>query len=370
MASSVQNQARPANMNIDPREYMSNLEHQFKGTLDVLRNLYISNGELQQKCRDMEEQLSVVHQNIYSLVLVDGDGMIFNSELIAEGRAGGRTAARKLHKEAKKHLSEITPHIRVYANIEGLARALKHANIIGSVNTLREFVVGFSDPCVEHCDFIDVGDGKEMADEKIKSELKWHLKNANCYRILLGASHDNGYARVLSTLNHSRIELLEGPPFGRELEALEIPQVRFPELFATSKIESFTSTTPSTPPGLSAPSQSPKFSYAAAAAATTPPPSPQATMVQPVTAGGAPPSRDAMLRIKTLFPKPCNNFYLKGNCMFDKCYFGHDYKLKPDDLAAMRKLAATKKCVWGQECTNEKCYYSHEPETMALGGLM
>lgn len=62
---------------------------------------------------------------------------------------------------------------------------------------------------------IDVGKGKEASDAKIKGSdkpqaqepvmkslseyLKLYAKNAQCEMIVLGASHDNGYATVLSS---------------------------------------------------------------------------------------------------------------------------------------------------------------------------
>jgi hypothetical protein len=57
----------------------------------------------------------------------------------------------------------------VYANVEGLSRAMKTQ---GLVQNFREFTVGVSDACQEQIDFIDVGEGKEMADTKLKSSLK------------------------------------------------------------------------------------------------------------------------------------------------------------------------------------------------------
>jgi hypothetical protein len=41
--------------------------------------------------------------------------------------------------------------------------------LIKTSSVFRQFTVGFTDPCHEHVDFVDVGEGKEMADEKLKS---------------------------------------------------------------------------------------------------------------------------------------------------------------------------------------------------------
>jgi hypothetical protein len=71
------------------------------------------------------------------------------------------------------------PIIRVFANVEGLSRNLKYGGLIPSGNVFRDFTIGFTDPVREHVDFIDVGEGKELADEKIKSfnfPLPHHLE--------------------------------------------------------------------------------------------------------------------------------------------------------------------------------------------------
>lgn len=45
----------------------------------------------------------------------------------------------------------------------------------------------------------DVGQGKEASDAKIREYLKLYASNAQCRSIILGASHDNGYANILSS---------------------------------------------------------------------------------------------------------------------------------------------------------------------------
>jgi len=67
-----------------------------------------------------------------------------------------------------------------------------------------------------------------------------------CAKIILGASHDNGYARVLSQLETEnvvpgKIMLLKGPPFAAELDLLAtstFPRLEFGDLFMATKLES------------------------------------------------------------------------------------------------------------------------------------
>jgi hypothetical protein len=66
----------------------------------------------------------------------------------------------------------------------------------------------------------------------------------HCVRIILGASHDNGYARLLRQLetdgvNPGKVVLLEGPPFAMELENLigaTFPKTKFLGLFIEQKL--------------------------------------------------------------------------------------------------------------------------------------
>jgi hypothetical protein len=270
----------------------------------------------------------------------------------------------------------------------------------GLVQNFREFTVGVSDACQEQIDFIDVGEGKEMADAKLKSlfyeiplfgikttavktnslfaagELEWHLKNYNCRRIVLGVSHDNGYARVLKRLvnedeTSDKIYLLEGPPFGRELDALRFKRIKYEDVFSSEKFDVY-NRSPILP--LAAPVAKiggPVNSYASAVTAVTAAP----MITPPSSSGHASPSlkkaqphftesqiQEAIRKIKSLRPKPCNNFYLKRECGYgdDECTFGHKYSLKDVDIAAMRRLAQQKQCNFGKECINERCYYSHD----------
>lgn len=57
-------------------------------------------------------------------------------------------------------------HVRAFANVDGLARALVRDGRLQDVNQLRAFAAGFSNR-QPFFDFVDVGAGKERADHKI-----------------------------------------------------------------------------------------------------------------------------------------------------------------------------------------------------------
>ena len=72
-----------------------------------------------------------------------------------------------------------------------------------------------------------------------------NLDNLHCRHIILGCSHDNGYARLLEEVsqhpNINQITLLEGVPFERELlpATVMFATERFPNLFRTTKINTY-----------------------------------------------------------------------------------------------------------------------------------
>lgn len=185
--------------------------------------------------------------NPYVMVLIDGDGLIFNHELLRLGEAGGRKAARQLKEGIFRMLSG-HPHCpedsqiiaRVYANVTGLSSTLVKAGILSSPSIFEEFVDGFTSGD-EMCDFIDVGYGKDKANTKLSANFRTHFHNNQCRQIVLGCSHDNGYARLLE--NHmqdsqevGRVTLLGGVPFEKELETLPFDKKTIPGLFRDTKI--------------------------------------------------------------------------------------------------------------------------------------
>jgi len=64
--------------------------------------------------------------------------------------------------------------VNVYANVDGLAHALVRDHLVDSVAEVRSFVTEFTSR-LPLCDFIDVGYGKERADNKIKGKLNTNI---------------------------------------------------------------------------------------------------------------------------------------------------------------------------------------------------
>lgn len=108
------------------------------------------------------------------LCLIDGDGNIFSSELIAQGNSGGGKAAKMLTEGINEYL-ERSDHtlagraqiwLTIYCNLSGLQDTLLK-NGLCTFDQFDTFVVGFnqSSPLFS---IVDVGGVKEAADSKLK----------------------------------------------------------------------------------------------------------------------------------------------------------------------------------------------------------
>lgn len=102
------------------------------------------------------------------MTLVDGDGYIFAPRFIKEGKGGGQLAASILNQELIAQPGRrMQNYAIVYLNRLGLAHALHSNDLIPNKFDLDDFIVGFNQasPLIS---IMDVGNGKEAADAKLK----------------------------------------------------------------------------------------------------------------------------------------------------------------------------------------------------------
>ena len=147
----------------------------------------------------------------YALVLIDGDGCIFNPKFLRQGLLGGELVGELLLQKIHDHFNDCRflgqrgwqIIVRIFANVEGLAGALKKCGRVSESTLLSSFVVGLthSDPYI---DFVDVGPTKEAADFKIKALLDHYAPDINvrCQHVMLGCANDHGYLRMLAPYKH------------------------------------------------------------------------------------------------------------------------------------------------------------------------
>lgn len=99
--------------------------------------------------------------------------MIFEDSFLQQGEQGGKDAANQLWLSIRDYVSTQFPNLqspkiltRLYANFKGLADVCVRAGIIERASVLEDFARGFNGSRLLF-DFVDVGSGKDRADDKI-----------------------------------------------------------------------------------------------------------------------------------------------------------------------------------------------------------
>jgi hypothetical protein len=357
------------------------------------------------------------NNNPFVVVLIDGDCCLFKETFIRQGVEGGKKAAYALRTAILEQCGDFAGNMeviaKVYANLGGLAKAMRRNGCLEAEETLKEFTIGFTQGKATF-DFVDVGHGKERADNKIKETAKWNLRNYNCKQILLGISHDAGYAPFLDELfqdesKKRRVTVVEGVPTVRELVSTGVNIMNFnDEIFRSEKLvdkgalrtntSPVTATAPSNtlatsngniPTPASSTTSTPAnatASYAGAIGAQGASPPPKITLPiqpKPVKAnarasatpkqpawnpgprGLDPPIKVSPAALESIKKrkdnnKLCNNHYLRGPCSKgEACCFEHKYKPSRDEIDAIAHLARLNPCTSGQDCDVDDCIYGH-----------
>lgn len=246
--------------------------------------------------------------------------------------------------------------------------------------------------------------------------IRWNLRNHNCKQIVLGVSHDAGYAPFLDEFlrdeaSRRRITILEGTPAVRDLanQGLNLLNLN-DELFRSEKLVDKTNR--ETAPVITT-------SPISVVAGMSPLPPPSATSVDTTVNGNGPSSYATAIKraspapqITLPFqPKPvkspvvrrekaaawnpglrgldppltvnqtalenikkrkdsnklCNNHYLRGPCAKgDACCFEHKYRPNESEKTAIAFLARLNPCTNGQDCDVEDCIYGHHVSILSL----
>ncbi|PNH40716.1 hypothetical protein VD0004_g6326 [Verticillium dahliae] len=424
------------------RQENATLRHQLSESQLDLDDARTTRREFQQRLKVADAHVQSMsaeitnanNRNLYVLVLLDGDGLIFQDHFVQAGIEGGKKAAYALRRAIVSLCGQFADEVeivaKVCANLTGLARAMRRDGCIEAEFDLKEFALGFTQ-AKAHFDFIDVGYGKERADSKIKELTRWHLRNYNCKQILLGVSHDAGYAPFLDEIlqdhdSRARVTVIEGSPTVRELRDTKVNVIQFEELFRADKLinrspdsshnasfalgpgqqgqlQTQALATMTVPPVTNAAPAAPAAptlpaSWAAVTRSATPPPqitTPLAGKMAAAKARGAssltkaaaaaaaawnpgPRGLDAPIAVMPVAlesikkrkdtDKLCNNHYLRGPCVKGSdCCFEHRYKPTLDEIHAIAHLARLNPCTKGQECDIENCIYGHHCPTVVNG---
>ncbi|KAI0973284.1 hypothetical protein F4678DRAFT_23933 [Xylaria arbuscula] len=205
-----------------------------------------SRADYQASCMSLENELQRFKNGSFVVVLIDGDGAKFRDEFLRDHEQGAVKAAWKL-KEAVKEANfghDMPILVRVYANINDLARSLRMSGVIDYDDSLRVFAEQFTNTYAD-CDFINVGKGKENADSKIRRLLDHYHNNAQCVKIFIACCHDNGYLHDLRQYAGSaeKINLIETTAAEPGFRPLGFPMLRFDSVFKSDPLNNETKRT-------------------------------------------------------------------------------------------------------------------------------
>ncbi|KAK5733566.1 hypothetical protein LTR17_009554 [Elasticomyces elasticus] len=194
--------------------------------------------------RDRYKSQSRPERNPYVVVLVDGDGYVFDDEYLTDRNAGGLRAAQELDQAVTKDLRSLDLEhcqvmVRVYADYIGLSKTLSRAGLAGAdKRSLAPFAADFT-RSNEVFDFCDAGELKEGADFKIRALLRHFVEDTRCKQIHFAGCHDTGYVAELTqqVASRERITLVKHYAFHRHFRSLGMREVSLGEVFRAEPLD-------------------------------------------------------------------------------------------------------------------------------------
>ncbi|KAH4232137.1 hypothetical protein HBI06_075850 [Parastagonospora nodorum] len=175
----------------------------------------------------------------YVLVLVDGDGYIFNDELIRDKEEGGMRAARMLNEAVEKYLHQSVPEarnlrivVRIYADLTNLSKQLARSKLTGlEKRSLGAFSAAFT-RAMSSFDFVDALD-EEGTKFKIREQFRVASEDSACSHILYAACHDSAYLSQLVPHKGQteKITLVQGTNWSPEFYQFNLTVTQFPTVF-------------------------------------------------------------------------------------------------------------------------------------------
>ncbi|KAL8785596.1 MAG: hypothetical protein Q9213_003250, partial [Squamulea squamosa] len=234
------------------REYNSQLKDDLIVDGAELCRLRDENRDLKDKNkmnpRSLNELLrlkSRITQGQFVVVLIDADGYKFLSQYLqADDERGGKLVSDELFTAVKTHLSielgetnNCEVFVRAYANLTDLGAACQREQRTDDAD-LGRFVRGFNSRR-PFFDFVDVGPGKERAEQKIRGLLNHYIHSPQCKHVFLALSHDSGYVPFLEPFAgegpvKDRITLIYGSKVDPAIKRLGFKAILLPSVFSAT----------------------------------------------------------------------------------------------------------------------------------------
>ncbi|EME42490.1 hypothetical protein DOTSEDRAFT_73356 [Dothistroma septosporum NZE10] len=366
------------------------------------------------------QQRQAMGSNNFAMVLIDGDGAIFQDALLQKGDKGGVEAAHLLHAQLQHYLKDVYPDanvsdwsivVHVVLNLGDLSAALSASGITSTMAHLAEFGRGFG-AARPLFNFIDVGRGKERADHKIRESLRLYLPNAQCRHVFFGPCHDNGYINDLApysgdTALADRLTLIETRPAEPGFLGLGLKRMKVENVFRDRDIPKPGAPSMTLPLRKQSTMQSSVMAFSPGAVQS---PSPARSSDEERGSSGSASSSWAAVgkngvengfktiniapkkakklkhisfnaagqRIDEALPKfdvesvrtfddrvkkaktnLCNQYHLNGHCGNAYCTFEHGAKLTLGELLVLKHKSRGLMCSQGTSCDKIDCYLGH-----------
>ena len=355
------------------------------------------------------------------MALIDGDDMLFSTELLSRGENGGKDAAtalsNALYNFASEHLSHLeSPKLvaRIYANFTSLSQTLVKHKVIDKPLIFQEFVRGFNSTKLLF-DFVDAGSNKDGTSNKLQEVLRLQAYDCHCHHILFGCSNSSDYISILEGVQNDQevrdhVTLLGAVPFENETSQLRsvFKAVKFEDVFESTRLAppltllkappavaaalpALTRVESNKTNGSASSMNTPQMNWATVTAKAQVTPSPAA---RPAASRTTTPSSTAtaesvakpkssnksidknrlgmridrvdkdipnyeIQRVKKL--KLCNTYYLQGKdlCSANKCTHRHDYPITNYERKILREVSRMTPCYFKTDCDDADCIYGH-----------
>ncbi|KAI7184975.1 hypothetical protein KC352_g22669 [Hortaea werneckii] len=162
---------------IQHRESLAALLDDYAVLIDQYNRLR-SDYEEERDARERYKQMARGQErDPFVLVLVDGDGYVFNDDFVSRGAEGGQKAAQLLKDNINrslrwKGLEGCQIMVRVYANLVGLSKALAKEGLAGKEKrSLANFAASFTQSN-DLFDYVDAGESENSASFKIRAMFR------------------------------------------------------------------------------------------------------------------------------------------------------------------------------------------------------
>ncbi|KAJ6526111.1 hypothetical protein B0H10DRAFT_1863876, partial [Mycena sp. CBHHK59/15] len=232
-------------LNVYKRAF-SDLDVELKEARTLQKETEIRNKRLENECLSFKKQ----DKGHRVVILLDGDGAIFNALYIGQGRKGGHTAAQVLSDSTLQCLTEnYGPRayqlwVYVFFNKRGLMDTFRRVGMAPLINNFEDFAMGFNQ-ATERFLMVDVGNTKEAADAKLKVQS---MVKDSVLNTAIGC-HDNGYianlhSQITAGYKEKLILLKSYTEMAAGIAGLGLPSLEIPDLFMPRKIGEDTAFSP------------------------------------------------------------------------------------------------------------------------------